>query len=87
MGIIRTALRKLLDHELGVTGVELERVSDRLEVLQLRFNLLQNRVGTRMARAEQAEAHHPTDASILRDMRNRGASNSAVFDDDLFPRH
>lgn len=76
MGLIRGALRKLLDHELGVLGEEInaaEAANADLEVklqsLQRRFDLLQNRVGMRLKRAPR-EDFQDNDDSMLRTLRN-----------------
>lgn len=61
MGLIRSALRKLIDHEVGVIGGELDQLIAAYEDLQSkllsyeeRFERLRARAGMRVTRANRA---------------------------------
>lgn len=66
MGIIRNALRKLLDREVGVIGGELDRLNDRVQDLQTqvlsfeeRYERLRARVGMRVTRSQRMDPVDP----------------------------
>lgn len=96
MGLVRNLYRKLLDHEVGVLGDELERMSERLRDLQLqvatfgaRYERMANRVGMRMARAaRRGEAPGSADefAQLVEaEARRRGGADRDEDDDDRYP--
>lgn len=66
-GFVRRTFQKLLDHELGVLGGDLDAIAEtnadlglRLAALAERFDRLQNRSGMRQARAaRRAEGEIP----------------------------
>lgn len=91
MGILRNTYRKLLDSELGVVGVEMQRLEDALEVAELnaqslraRLDLLVNRTGTRLSRLEKGQARGvagPSDDEILNALRRSRGNGGDPFDE------
>lgn len=74
-GLIRSALRKLLDHELGVVGEELHALevrnddqAEQILSLRRRFDLLQNRVGMRLKRVMRDEGGEYDEREVLSDL-------------------
>lgn len=90
--MFRRLFRHFIDREVGVLGDALDALSDtlndvqlRLASLQDRFDLLQNRVGMRLARAERG-VKGGLPAEVQRALAgSRGQRAPVAANDDSYP--